>query len=232
LSVAPKAAAIGFFLRLLSNHAALGITPVLACLAAITMTVGNLGALQQTNVKRLLAYSSIAQVGYILVAIVAGGSFGSQAAMVYTFLYLFMNMGLFAGLLILSNQSNSSELPVFAGLSSRSQGLALAIVVFTLSLTGIPPLGGFIGKFAIFAAVIAHPHLLWLGIVAVINSVISLYYYFRIVQQMFFRESKQTEALVLSPALVCCLVLALGVTVVAGVLPNQLLGWVRHLLGS
>lgn len=232
LSVAPKAAAVGFLLRLLANHAALGITPILSVLAALTMTFGNLGALHQTNVKRLLAYSSIAQVGYILVAIVAGGSLGTQAAMVYSFIYLFMNLGLFAGLLILSNQNHSDEIPTFAGLSGRSMGLALALVIFLLSLTGIPPMGGFVGKFAIFASVITHPDLLWLGIIAVLNSVISLYYYFRIVHQMFFRESDSPVAVVFSPALLCCLVVTLGVTLVAGILPDQLLGWVRSVIGS
>lgn len=233
LSVAPKAAAVGFLIRLLANHETLGLTPVLAVLAALTMTVGNLGALHQTNVKRLLAYSSIAQVGYILVAIVAGGSLGTQAAMVYMFIYLFMNLGLFAGLLILSNQNHVEDLPTFAGVSARSMGLALAIVVFALSLTGIPPMGGFVGKFAVFAAVINHPQLLWLGVVAVLNSVISLYYYFRIVHQMFFRDSAQNNMPVhFSPALMSCLVIALGVTLVAGILPNTILGWVRNILGS
>lgn len=232
LSVAPKAAAVGFLLRLLANHSTLGITPVLAVLAALTMTVGNLGALQQSNVKRLLAYSSIAQVGYILVAIVAGGSTGTQAAMVYMFVYLFMNLGIFAGLLILSHKNQMEDLPVFAGLSTRSLGFGLIMVIFALSMTGIPPLGGFVGKFAIFSAVLPHSNLLWLGIVAALNSVISLYYYFRIVQQMFFREPSATNDIHFSPALMSCLVVALGVTVVAGILPNQILGWVRNILGS
>ncbi len=138
LSVAPKAAAIGFLLRLLSNHAALGLTQVLGVFAAITMTVGNVGALQQTNVKRLLAYSSIAQVGYILVAIVAGQSLGAQAAMVYTFVYLFMNLGVFAGLMAVASKSHSEEVSDFAGLSSKSMALSLVMVVFLLSLTGLP----------------------------------------------------------------------------------------------
>jgi NADH-quinone oxidoreductase subunit N len=232
LSVAPKAAAVGFLLRLLSNHEALGITPLLAVLAAVTMTVGNLGALHQTNVKRLLAYSSIAQVGYILVALVAGGSLGSQAAMVYTFIYLFMNLGVFAGLLMLSNRTRQDDVPSFAGLYQKSMGLSLAMVVFLLSLTGIPPFAGFVGKFAIFASIIQKPNLFWLAIVAVINSVVSLYYYFRIVHEMFFREPSDGVRPWFSPALVSCLALALGVTLVAGLLPNQILGWVRNVVGS
>ena len=232
LSVAPKAAAIGFLLRLLSNHEALGITPLLAILAAVTMTVGNLGALHQTNVKRLLAYSSIAQVGYILVALVAGGSLGSQAAMVYTFVYIFMNLGVFAGLLMLSNRSHQEDVPSFAGLSQKSMGLSLAMVVFLLSLTGIPPFAGFVGKFAIFASIIQKPELFWLAIVAVVNSVISLYYYFRLVHEMFFRDPADGTRPWFSPALLSCLAIALGITLIAGLLPNQILGWVRNVVGS
>ncbi len=232
LSTGSKAAAVGFLIRLLGNHEALGITPVLSTLAALTMTVGNLGALRQTNVKRLLAYSSIAQVGYILVAIVAGSSLGTQAAMIYTFVYVFMNLGLFAGFLILSNQSQIDDLPTFAGLSARSMGLALAVFVFALSLAGLPPMGGFVGKFAIFSSIITRSDLVWLGIVAVINSVISLYYYFRIVHQMFFRDSETSSPVAFTPALMSCLVVALGVTLLAGIVPNHILGWVRSILGS
>jgi NADH-quinone oxidoreductase subunit N len=232
LSVAPKAAAIGFLLRLIPNPDALGLTPVISVLAALTMTVGNLGALHQTNVKRLLAYSSVAQVGYILVAMVAGGTLGSQAAMVYTFFYVFMNMGIFAGLLIVSSDSHSEELTTFSGLSNKSLLLSLALIMFLLSLTGIPPLAGFVGKFAVFASVIQKPELLWLGIVAVLNSVVSLYYYFRIAQQIFFKESSHSNPPVLSPALVSCLVIALVVTLIGGMFPEQVLGWVRNVVGS
>jgi NADH-quinone oxidoreductase subunit N len=208
------------------------MTPVLAVLAAVTMTVGNIGALHQTNVKRLMAYSSIAQVGYILVALVAGGTLGSQATMIYTLLYIFMNLGLFAALIMVSNREKSEEIPAFAGLYKRSLALSLAVVFFLMSLTGIPPLAGFVGKFSIFASIITRHDLLWLGVVAVLNSVVSLYYYFKIVQQMFFRDPESTAPLTYSPALLCCLVLALGVTLIAGVFPNPLLGWVRNVVGS
>ena len=233
LSVAPKAAAIGFLLRLLSNHQSLHFTPVLAGLAALTMTVGNIGAIHQTNIKRLMAYSSIAQVGYILVAFVAGGSTGSQAALIYTFIYLFMNLGVFTVLIIVANSTRSEEINIFAGLSKKSFGLAMILVLFLLSMVGIPPMAGFIGKFTIFSAVIQKPELLWLGIVAVVNSVVSLYYYFKIVNQMFFKESEGlSNPLRFSPALVSCLVVALGVTLLAGILPNHLLNWVKNIIGS
>ncbi len=232
LSVAPKAAAVGFIIRLFAHHGSLGFTPVLAVLAALTMSVGNMGALPQTNLKRLLAYSSIAQIGYILVALVAGGTAGVQAAMIYTFIYLFMNLGVFSVLIIVANTSKSEELDTFAGLSKRSFPLALIMMLLLLSMTGIPPLAGFIGKFSVFSAVITDPSLLWLGIIAILNSVVSLYYYFKVAQQMFFKEAIQTQPLEFTPALLSCLVVTVGVTVVAGLLPNQLLGWVRNLVGS
>jgi proton-translocating NADH-quinone oxidoreductase chain N len=233
LSVAPKAATVGFFIRFFSGHEALHITPVLAVLAAITMTVGNLGALHQTNMKRLIAYSSIAQVGYILVAFVAGGSLGTQAAMAYTLLYLFMNLGLFAALILISNQNQSDDMPTFAGLIQISMPLALIVVVFLASLAGLPPMGGFIGKFTIFAAIMKKPELLWLGVIAVLNSVVSLYYYFRIAQQMFFRDAANpSQKLKFSPALLSSLVVTSVVTLVAGVFPNCLLTWIKNIVGS
>ncbi len=232
LSTAPKAATIGFLVRLLSHHVSLGFTPVLAMLAAITMTVGNIGALPQTNVKRLLAYSTIAQMGYVLVALVGGELLGIQAVLVYTFVYIFMDLGVFTILLAVANQSKSDEIETFAGLSKKSFPLALLLLVFLLSLTGIPPLAGFIGKFQVFASLISHKSLLWLGIVAVINSVISLYYYFKIAQQMFFRDPSGAPSARLSPALFASLVVTAFVTIAVGILPNSLLTWVRNLVGS
>ena len=233
LSAAPKVATVGFLLRILSRHADLNFTGVLAVLAAITMTVGNVGALQQTNVKRLLAYSSIAQVGYILVALVAGGALGGQAAMIYAFVYLFMNLGVFCVLVAVSNASQSDDIDTFAGLYKSSFGLAVAALVFLLSMTGIPPLAGFVGKFAVFAALIKGSGLLWLAIVTVINSVISLYYYFRIVHQMFFREAAADRpAPRMSPVLTMSLAVTLAVTVAVGLAPNGLLSWIRNVVGS
>ena len=108
----------------------------------------------------------------------------------------------------------------------------MILVVFLLSMTGIPPLAGFIGKFGIFAAVIKSPSLLWLGVVAVINSVISLYYYFRMVHQAFFVQSDAAGKLSYSPALISCLVFTLGMTVIFGLLPDPIINLVRHVMGS
>jgi NADH-quinone oxidoreductase subunit N len=141
-------------------------------------------------------------------------------------------LGVFAGFSILANHAKNDDIAVFAGLSSRSMKLALALVVLLLSMSGLPPTAGFIAKFMVFASVIPNPALVWLAVVAVINSVISLYYYFRIVHQMFFRDAATPAAPVFTPALVCCLVLALGVTIVFGLVPMHLLDWVRGVMGS
>lgn len=151
--------------------------------------------------------------------------------MIYTFVYLFMNLGVFAILIMVSNTIHSEEITVFAGLSKKSFGLAVALVFFLLSLTGIPPMAGFVGKFAVFAAVLKSPGLGWLAVIAVLNSVISLYYYFKIAQQAFFREA-DASPIGYSPALLSCVIIALGVTVLAGIFPGPLLGWVRQIVGS
>jgi NADH-quinone oxidoreductase subunit N len=234
LSVGPKVATIGFLLRIFASHQQLGLTTILAILAAITMTVGNLGALKQMNMKRLMAYSSIAHVGYILVALVAGGRWGVEAAMLYVFVYLFMNLGVFAIHIMVSNKSKDDNITAFAGLSKSSLGLAVSLAIFLLALTGIPPLAGFIGKFYVFAAAIKQsPHLLWLVILAVLNSVVSLYYYFRIAQQAFFRDPLDPAGQPLvSPSLLSCLWVAAGATVLLGLFPNGLVHWVQRILGS
>ncbi len=236
LSVAPKVATLGFLLRVFYDHQVLRLTPVLAIFAAITMTVGNLGALKQINIKRLMGYSSIAQIGYLLTAFVAGGGLngqGSQSLLIYAFVYAFMNLGLFSVLLMLSQTGKNDDLTVFRGLAHRSLPLALAMVVFLLALTGIPPVSGFVGKFLILAAVLKTQGLLWLGILLVINSVISLYYYFGIAREMFFKEVEGgTETIQWRPGLLASVSVSLVLTLFLGVAPSVLIIWVRQLLGS
>jgi len=226
LSVAPKVAALGALIRIFSRHAELGLTPILAILAALTMTVGNVGALKQTNVKRLLAYSSIAQVGYILVGFVAAGPLGYSGALLYAGAYLFMNLGAFACVIAVSNSQGSDDLQAYAGISMKSLPFSLAFIIFLLSLTGIPPLFGFIGKFSVFAAALSNGWV-WLAVVGVLNSVISLYYYFRIAQQMYFQNATTPKNLTFSPALLGGLVLSLIITIGFGLLPNTLMTWTQ-----
>jgi len=236
LSVAPKVATLGFLLRVFYNHQALRLNYILAALAAITMTVGNIGALKQDNVKRLMAYSSIAQIGYFLAAFSAVGGLngmGSQALLLYVFIYVFMNLGIFTGLVIVSNQTGEENVPAFRGLAQKSLGLSFLMMVFLLALTGIPPLSGFVGKFAILGSLLKSQGLLWLAILMVLNSVVSFYYYFRIAQEMFFKDAEPaSKPLQFPPALCASMAIAFALTFLVGIFPNSLINWIRTLLGS
>jgi len=194
---------------------------VLAVLAALTMTVGNLAALRQSNLKRMLAYSSIAHAGYILVGLAAGSESGVSAVLFYLFSYAFMNVGAFAIVIAVGKFGNSAEpgetLDDFAGLAARKPGLAVAMALFMLSLAGVPPLVGFMGKLYVFGAAV-QADLTWLAIFGVINSVISAYYYLRVVVFMYMREAQETEEM---PAPVCP---ALGVGVALAGVAVVLLG--------
>ena len=194
LSVAPKLAALAAFLRLftvLVPHSTLDLTLLFSVLAALTMTLGNLTALFQTNVKRLLAYSSIAQAGYMLIGFVVGDSLGQEGVLMYALAYVAMNMGAFAVAIVVANSEKSYELEAFDGLSQRNLGLSLLMTFFLLSLAGIPPLAGFIGKFYIFAGAIRGGFIA-LAVVGVLNSVVSVAYYMRIAYRMFFVSPRTT----------------------------------------
>jgi NADH-quinone oxidoreductase subunit N len=160
---------------------------VLAGLAVLTMTLGNLIAVWQNNLKRLLAYSSIAHAGYMLLGVVVLSNQGIAAVMVYFAMYLFMNLGAFYVVMIIANKTGSEDIDSYKGLGHRSPIVGVAMTIFLLSLTGIPPTAGFVGKFYIFAALISAKWF-WLAIIGVLNSVVSLYYYVRILRNMFLRD--------------------------------------------
>jgi NADH-quinone oxidoreductase subunit N len=207
LSVASKAAGMAILVRVF--HAAFPpqywAMPV-AVLAALTMTVGNLAALPQTNIKRMLAYSSIAHAGYTLMAVAALGKGGGYVAgtqtpsqwqmygvAVYLATYVFMNLGALAVVTAVYDKIKSHRIEDYAGLSERAPGLAWLMVFFLLSLAGIPPTAGFWGKFVLFAGTI-QTHLIWLAILGFINSVISVYYYWSVVRAMFLMKPAGTRA--------------------------------------
>ena len=148
----------------------------------------NLTALRQTNVKRLLAYSSIAQAGYILIGFVTADELGREGVLLYSLVYLFMNLGAFAVAILVGNE-DGYELEAYDGLSRRSLGLSLLMAAFLLSLAGIPPLAGFIGKFSLFAAAVKGGFYT-LAVAAVLNSVISVVYYMNIAYHMFFLPAR------------------------------------------
>jgi NADH-quinone oxidoreductase subunit N len=162
--------------------------PIIAALAVVTMTVGNVTALVQQNIKRMLAYSSIAHAGYILVAVAAGGAAGTSSALFYLLVYAFMNLGAFAVVIAVSRGGDERvALSDYAGLARERPLLAAAMALFMLSLAGFPPTAGFFGKLTIFQAAVQNG-LVWLAVVAVLNSVVSVYYYARVIVLMYMRE--------------------------------------------
>jgi len=194
----------------------------LAVAAVLTMTWGNVVAIQQRNIKRMLAYSSIAHAGYLLVAMVAGGDNGRAALLFYFLPYALMNLGAFAVVAAVERRTGGDAVLVddYAGLASRSPWLALAMAVFMFSLAGIPPTAGFMGKFYIFKAAVETGHL-GLAVVGVLNSVISLYYYLRPVVAMYMQEPREDGAVPCTGVLVRALLLASVVALlVVGVLPG------------
>ena len=168
-----------------------------AVLSAVTMTVGNLVAINQRNVKRLLAYSSIAHAGYMLMGFVLLTTVGLKAILFYLVVYLFMNLGAFYVVVLVANGSRSEDISYFSGLGSRAPLAAVSLAIFLFALTGIPPFSGFIGKVYLFAEVI-NRGVYWLALVAALNSVISLYYYARIVKVMFLEDPTQAGDLPLA----------------------------------
>src|SRR5436190_15867461 len=190
--------------------------------AIVTMTVGNIAAVTQSNVKRMLAYSSIAHAGYVLIGIVAGTSRGITATLVYLMVYAFMQLGAFAVVVMLRRADVvGDELKDFSGLASRNPFAAFAMLLFMLSLGGIPPTAGFMGKFWLFSAAI-DAHYYWLAVIGVLNSAISLYYYIRIVVFMYVKKETLGSEPSAGPALSLALGVAVVATLVLGVYPQLL----------
>jgi len=194
----------------------------------IPMTLGNMGALVQNNVKRLLAYSSIAHAGYLLVAFAAAPALGTSAAMFYTAAYAAMNLGAFA---VVSHFANAGEryvtLEDYEGLGRSSPLLAATLTVFLLSLIGIPMTGGFFAKFYVFSAAVK-ANLIWLTIIGVLNSGVGAYYYLRIIVMMYMRESRKEVPVSPVPfSLALTLAACLAATLYLGLFPSQVLQYAQ-----
>jgi NADH-quinone oxidoreductase subunit N len=183
----------------------------LAVLAVITMTVGNVIALWQTNLKRMLAYSSIAHAGYLLSGLVVLNNEGLSAIMLYFVIYLFMNLGAFFVVMLIGNKIGSDDIEDYKGLGPKAPVLGVCLALFLVSLTGLPPTAGFIGKLYLFAALVNNGWV-WLAVVGALNSVVALYYYIRVLKQMYFEQSEHAELLGI-PAAQHAVVLALAVPV-------------------
>jgi NADH-quinone oxidoreductase subunit N len=225
LSVGSKAASFAMLLRIFLEGLPLMNADwrlLFEGLAIATMTVGNLAALTQTNLKRMLAYSSIAHAGYLLIGVVVGTTRGVTAMMIYLLIYSFMQLGAFIVIIILQRRDVvGDELKDFSGLSVRHPFAAFAMLMFMLSLGGIPPTAGFMGKLWLFGAAIDAGYV-WLAVIAVLNSVISLYYYIRIVVFMYIKPQGAGSEVKTTPALGFALAVALVATLILGVYPRLL----------
>lgn len=211
LSVASKAASFAFLLRIFLGPLASARDawePLLAGVAILTMTVGNLAAISQSNIKRLLAYSSISHAGYMLLGLIAGNDTGIQGISVYILVYTFMNLGAFLVVVAMRRKNIIGEdLDDMAGLMYKSPGYAVLMLIFLLSLAGIPPTAGFLGKYYIFLSLIQTHHYI-LAVIATLYVAVAIYYYFRVVRIMFVGELTEKTPLATSFGLR----LALGVT--------------------
>jgi NADH-quinone oxidoreductase subunit N len=235
MSTAPKAAVFAVLLRIIFEIHAPGGTWLIWVAAALSMCIGNIAALVQDNVKRLLAYSSIAHAGYLLIAFASLPANGIPAAMFYTASYAAMNVGAFA---VIGHFAGAGErfvtLEDYAGLGKRSPLLAAILTIFLLSLIGIPITGGFFAKFYVFSAALQGSHpLIGLVIIGVINSAVAAYYYLRIIVVMYMREPREEEAAVapISTGLGFALGLSLAATFFLGVYPNPVLKYAALSVG-
>jgi len=224
MSTAPKAAVFAVLLRVMFEANAPGRVWLIWVAAALSMTLGNVGALVQQNVKRLLAYSSIAHAGYLLVAFAALPANGIPAAMFYTASYAAMNVGAFA---VVAHFAGAGErrisLDEYAGLGRKSPVLAATLTIFLLSLIGIPTTGGFFAKFYVFSAAL-QANLVGLTMIGVLNSAVGAYYYLRVIVMMYMRESRDEAPVApLSISLSTALAISVIATIYLGILPGQVL---------
>ena len=231
LSVASKAAGFAIILRVF--YSAFGLPQwlsldwglVFAVLAAIGMTIGNVVAISQTNIKRMLGYSSIAQAGYLMVGLATVGFspaadiLGRSGVLFFLASYALTNMGAFIAIIAISNKLNSDLIMDYSGMFKRAPFLALALTLSLISLIGMPPAAGFMAKFYIFSAAVQH-NLLWLVVIAVINSVISAYYYMRVVKVMWLGEPASEEKVPSSGALRVALALSCLGILLLGIIPG------------
>jgi NADH-quinone oxidoreductase subunit N len=229
MSVGPKAAGFAVLFRVF-----LTAFPTIAdrwvsalwLVAALTMVLGNVIALVQPNIKRMLAYSSIAHAGYVAVALTSASNRGGSAALFYLLAYSLMNLGAFAIVTILSRPEDKMvNLTDYAGLGAKRPGLAAVLSLFLLSLAGVPGTAGFAGKFFIFRAAV-ESHLVWLAIIGVVTTVVSFYYYLYVIVQMYMREpNEEFSDLRVAGSLKAALVISAIGTLYLGILPTRVLDW-------
>lgn len=232
LTVGPKAAGFVLLIRVLSScfpDYFSSWTHVIFALSILTMTLGNVIAVAQDNIKRLLAYSSIAQAGYILMGIAVFSDTGLQAVLMYLAAYALTNLGAFAVVVAVTENEKDDHLTSFTGLSRRSPLLAACMTVFLLSLAGIPPLAGFVGKFLVFAGAIQKGYIA-LAVIAALNSAVAAFYYFKIVRLMYLVPSEPQPPLCQPYPLRLALAVTLAGVILLGLFPSPVLAFIQSLI--
>jgi NADH-quinone oxidoreductase subunit N len=231
MSAGPKAAGFAALIRIfLVALPTLQVewSQVLWVLAVLTMTVGNITALRQENVKRVLAYSSIAHAGYALVGFTAGNGTGISGILFYMLSYSFMNIGAFAIIILIAKKGETNgNVSDFAGLGFKKPLLAIAMTLFLFSLAGVPPAAGFIGKFYLFSGAIQKGYI-WLAVIGVLNSAASAYYYLRIMVYMYMKEpTEEFEWVQVTAPVALALVIAVAGTLILGIVPSFVLEYAQ-----
>jgi len=243
VSTASKAAGFAVLLRVFLSGAfgdissfspanAPGWWALLVSISIITMTLGNLAAIYQTNIKRMLAYSSIAQAGYVLIGFVALSQDGSGAAMFYLFMYVFTNIAAFGVIALVSHMTGTTEMKDLYGLNRRAPVLALVMLFAILSLGGIPPTAGFFGKFFVFRAAV-DAGLWWLALIGILNAFVALYYYLNIIKYMYlYRSDDEEVAIPVSRAATIALMISIFFVLYLGIFANSAFEWTREAAAS
>ena len=231
MAVGPKAAAFAAFFRVFADafpEMSSSWETLLSIIAVLSMVVGNLGAIMQTNIKRMLAFSSVSHAGYILMAVISKSSLGSSSMLFYMLTYAFMTFGVFGIIIILGRKGEENlEIQNYSGLAYKHPVIALSMTIFLLSLGGLPPFAGFVAKFYLFSAAIQEG-LLTLVIIAVLNSAISFYYYLKIVVFMYMKEPEAEFNISLTPMTLFVVLIGLLGTIQLGIFPNAIITLASH----
>ena len=247
LSVGSKAAGLVAFVKIfligLWGYISYEMRPndwgmLVGVMSAVAMIIGNVVAIRQNNIKRMLAYSSIAQAGYIMIGMLAINEHGISSVLFYTFVYLFANMGAFAAVTVFEDKTGTTAIGNYKGLAQTSPFFALAMSIFMLSLAGIPPLGGFMAKYKVFAAAINQTSaqgfewLYWLVGVGLVTSVFSLYYYVRVIKEMYFTKEKSIYTMTFNKPILFVMILCLIGVLVTGLYPEPVFKYANEVYNS
>jgi len=226
MAVGPKAASLAAFYRVMSEtmpELSYSWEILLCVVSVLSMFIGNFGAIMQSNIKRLLAFSSVAHVGYLLIAIIAKNSLSSSSLMFYMLTYAFMVFGTFGIVILLGRKGEENlELENYSGLAYKHPVIALTMTIFLLSLGGLPPLAGFVAKFFIFSAALKEGYI-FLVIIAVLNSAISFYYYLKVIVFMYMKEPVKEFHISLTPMTLLVIAISAFGTIQLGIFPDPII---------